>query len=29
MGGFLGWSEKVPGLYRLRYAMIEPVVTGL
>jgi hypothetical protein len=23
MGGFLGWSEKVPGLYRLRYAMIE------
>jgi hypothetical protein len=22
MGGFLGWSEKVPGLYRLRYAMI-------
>lgn len=27
MGGFLGWSEKVPGLYRLRYAMIEKVVT--
>lgn len=23
MGGFLGWNEKVPGLYRLRYALIE------
>lgn len=23
MGGFLGWSEKIPGLYRLRYALIE------
>jgi hypothetical protein len=23
MGGFLGWSEKVPGLYSLLYAMIE------
>jgi hypothetical protein len=22
-GSFLGWSEKVPGLYRQRYAMIE------
>jgi len=24
MGGFLGWNEKVPGLYRLRYALIQP-----
>ena len=23
MGGFLGWNEKTPGLYRLRYALIE------
>lgn len=23
MGGFLGWNEKCPGLYRLRYALIE------
>ncbi len=23
MGGFLGWNEKIPGLYRLRYALIE------
>lgn len=23
MGGFLGWNEKSPGLYRLRYALIE------
>lgn len=23
MGGFLGWNEKCPGLYRLRYAPIE------
>lgn len=22
MGGFLGWNEKSPGLYRLRYALI-------
>jgi hypothetical protein len=24
MGGFLGWSEKVPGLFRLRYAEVVP-----
>ena len=23
MGGFLGWNEKCPGLYQLRYALIE------
>src|SRR5262245_38629366 len=23
MAGFLGWSEDVPGLFRLRYALIE------
>ena len=23
MGGFLGWNEKIPGLFRLRYALIE------
>ena len=23
MGGFLNWNEKCPGLYRLRYALIE------
>jgi hypothetical protein len=23
MGGFLGWNEKCPGLYRLRYALIK------
>lgn len=23
MAGFLGWNEKCPGLYRLRYALIE------
>ena len=22
MGGFLGWNEKYPGLYRLRFALI-------
>jgi hypothetical protein len=22
IGGFLGWNDKVPGLYRLRYALI-------
>lgn len=22
MGGFLGWNDKVPGLYRLRYSLI-------
>lgn len=23
MGGFLGWNEKYPGLYQLRYALVE------
>lgn len=23
MGGFLGWNENCPGMYRLKYAMVE------
>jgi hypothetical protein len=28
MAGFLNWNCEVPGLYRLRYALIEPAEGG-